>query len=72
MSLLDLNPSLVMGSVGGVGGDDGGGLGRLLLGVSVRLHSNACLEAKPVRALLQAERQAYIFGVASSHSQGEI
>lgn len=37
------------GSVGLVGSNDGGGLGRLLHGVSVRLHSNACLEANPVR-----------------------
>lgn len=37
------------GSVGCVGGDDGAGLGVLMHGVSVRLHSNACLEASPVR-----------------------
>lgn len=44
----------------------------LMHGVSVRLHGDACLEAKPVRRHLRTGRQAYMSCVASSCSQDEI
>lgn len=71
-SVLDSNPSMLSVTVGGVGSDDGGGLGRLLHGVSARLHCDAYIEASPVREARRAGLQAYMSGFASFPCQDQI